>query len=193
MVPDERDVPQDKATLRATLLAARRARPAEELTRARAAVREQVLGHLDGVARVAAYEPTPTEPGSIELLAALREQGMTVIVPVTLPDRDLDWTEWTSAGAGPSLGAAALREVDLVLAPALAVARDGTRLGRGGGSFDRALVRCSPDTTLAALVFDDEVLDRLPRDEWDVPVHAAVAPSGWLALGNGNTEMHFPR
>jgi 5-formyltetrahydrofolate cyclo-ligase len=192
MGPDERGAAHDKAALRAELLAARRARAPEELARARTAVVEHVLDHLAGVARVAAYEPMRTEPGSTELLAALHTRSVTVLVPVTLPDRDLDWTEWSPAGPGASAGVDAIAGVDLVLAPALAVARDGTRLGRGGASYDRALARCAADTVLAALVFDDEVLDELPHDEWDVPVQAAVTPGGWLGLA-GNTEMRFRR
>lgn len=192
MGPDERGAVHDKAALRAELLAVRRARPAEDLARARAAVLEHVLERLAGVRRVAAYEPMRTEPGSIELLAALHARGITVLVPVTLADRDLDWTEWAPGGAGASLGVDAIGGVDLVLAPALAVARDGMRLGRGGGSYDRALARCAADSVLAALVFDDEVLDEVPHDEWDVPVQAAVTPGGWLELA-GNTEMRFRR
>lgn len=192
MGPDERGAVHDKAALRAELLAVRRARPAEDLARARAAVLEHVLERLAGVRRVAAYEPMRTEPGSIELLAALHARGITVLVPVALADRDLDWTEWAPGGAGASLGVDAIGGVDLVLAPALAVARDGMRLGRGGGSYDRALARCAADSVLAALVFDDEVLDEVPHDEWDVPVQAAVTPGGWLELA-GNTEMRFRR
>jgi 5-formyltetrahydrofolate cyclo-ligase len=192
MGPDERTAHQDKATLRTALLAARRARSAGDLARARAAVCERVLGAVDRVTRVAAYQPMRTEPGSTELLAALYTRGVKVLVPVTLPDRDLDWTEWAPDGAGERLGADAIGRAELVLAPALAVARDGTRLGRGGGSYDRALARCAADTVLAALVFDDEVLAELPADGWDVPVHAAVTPGGWLALG-GNTGVRIPR
>jgi len=193
MGPDERGAAPDKAALRTELLATRRARSPEELTRARAAVREHVLEHVVGVARVAAYEPMRTEPGSSELLAALHAQGVTVLVPVTLPDSDLDWTEWSPAGPGAPLGVDAIGGVELVIAPALAVARDGTRLGRGGASYDRALARCAADTVLAALVFDDEVLDKLPRDDWDVPVQAAITPGGgWLGLA-GNTDMRFLR
>jgi 5-formyltetrahydrofolate cyclo-ligase len=192
MGPDERAAHQRKAQLRASLLAGRRGRNADELARARAAVRDGVLGAVVGVTRVAAYEPMRTEPGSTELLAALHAGGMTVLVPMTLPDRDLDWRQWTPAGPGERLGVDEIGRVELVLAPALAVARNGTRLGRGGGSYDRALARCATDTVLAALVFDEEVLDELPHDEWDVPVQAAVTPSGWQALG-GNTGMRFPR
>jgi 5-formyltetrahydrofolate cyclo-ligase len=182
MVPEERGAAQDKAALRAQLLATRRTRPASELARARAAVRERVLERLDDVTRIAAYEPMRTEPGSTELLAALARRELTVLVPVTLPDRDLDWAPWTPAGLGEPLGVEAIARVDIVLAPALAVARDGTRLGRGGGSYDRALARCAAGTLLAAVVFDGEVVDHLPHDEWDVPVHAAVTPSGWIEL-----------
>ena len=108
MGPDERGAAPDKAALRTELLATRRARSPEELTRARAAVREHVLEHVVGVARVAAYEPMRTEPGSSELLAALHAQGVTVLVPVTLPDSDLDWTEWSPAGPGAPLGVDAI-------------------------------------------------------------------------------------
>jgi len=70
-----------------------------------------------------------------------------------------------------------------VLAPALAVSREGVRLGRGGGSYDRALARCRPETTVIALLFDDEVLDFVPSDSWDVRVREAVTPSGFVRLG----------
>jgi 5-formyltetrahydrofolate cyclo-ligase len=192
MGADERGVAHGKAALRAELLAARRTRSEQDLARARAAVCKQVFAHLAAVERVAAYEPMRTEPGSTELLAGLHARQITVLVPLTLPDRDLDWTQWSPDGPGAPLGVDAIGSVDLVLAPALAVARDGTRLGRGGGSYDRALARCAAGTMLAAVVFDDEVLDEIPHDEWDVPVHAAVAPSGWLDLA-GNTEMRFRR
>ena len=43
--------------------------------------------------------------------------------------------------AGPRLGRAAVAEAQLVVVPALAVDRRGLRLGRGGGSYDRALAR----------------------------------------------------
>jgi 5-formyltetrahydrofolate cyclo-ligase len=35
----------------------------------------------------------------------------------------------------------------------------------------------------AALIFEDEVRSSVPHDEWDVPVVAAITPSGWMELG----------
>ncbi len=79
------------------------------------------------------------------------------------------------------LGVDAVRSVDALLVPALAVDAAGSRLGRGGGSYDRALARVPAGTPVAALLFDDEVLalDAVPRDAWDRPVTAVVTPSGW--------------
>ncbi len=148
---------------------------------ARAAVREHVLTRADTWSCVAAYVPLRTEPGSVELLAALTDAGVEVLVPITLADRDLDWARWQS---GKPLGRDAIARVDAVLVPALAVSRAGTRLGRGGGSYDRALLRCRAGTLVAALLFDGEVRDELPHEPWDQPVGAAVTPAGWIELAS---------
>jgi 5-formyltetrahydrofolate cyclo-ligase len=66
-----------------------------------------------------------------------------------------------------------------VLVPALAVDRSGRRLGRGGGSFDRALCRVDRSRTLA-LVYDDEVLDEIPAEPHDCRVGGILTPSGLL-------------
>jgi 5-formyltetrahydrofolate cyclo-ligase len=105
-----------------------------------------------------------------------------VLVPITLPDRDLDWAEWDRGGHGPEIGVAAVSAADAVFVPALAVARDGPRLGRGGGSYDRALTRVSSATPRVALLFAGEVLDALPAAAWDVAMSAVVIPSGWVSL-----------
>ena len=149
---------------------------------ARAAIRAVVLEHAGVWRCVAAYEPLRTEPGSVELLAALAGRGVEVLVPITLPDNDLDWRRWD---ADRPRGRAAVGRADAVLVPALAVARDGTRLGRGGGSYDGALVRAAPAAVRAALLYEDELVDTLPRAPWDVPVTAVVQPSGWTDLIGG--------
>ena len=172
----------DKATLRKRLLAARRSHAPEELTAARAAIRTAVLARATalGWSAVAAYVPMTTEPGSVELLDGLAALDVQVIVPVVLADRDLSWSTWASDTVG--LGVDAITSVDAVLVPALAVAADGTRLGRGGGSYDRALARVRSGVPVAALLFEGELVDVLPRDPWDLPVRAVVTPAGWQDL-----------
>lgn len=176
------DAAAEKRRLRGELLAGRRARSSAGVEAARAAVRDGVLARAReaGWGCVAAYEPLRTEPGSVELLAALTDLGVRVLVPITLTDHDLDWTVW--GGDGSPLGVVAVSVAQAVLVPALAVARDGTRLGRGGGSYDRALGRTAPRAPVVALLFDGELVDDLPREAWDRPVTDVVTPSGWIVL-----------
>jgi 5-formyltetrahydrofolate cyclo-ligase len=181
---DDPDLAAAKAELREELLDARRAMSAEERAAARAAIRAAVLARVD-VACVAAYVPLRTEPGSLELLSALVARGVRVLVPITRPDRDLEWAAWSAAGVGASLGMGAVAAAKLVLVPALAVARvDGARLGRGGGSYDRALGRVPAGVPVAALLFDGELRAEVPRGPLDVAVGAAVTPAGWTPVGN---------
>ena len=178
----------DKTALRRIVAAARAARTDQQRAQDRAAIRAHVLagcraGRIRPGSVVAAYEPLRTEPGSTELLAALAADGYRLIVPVTLPDRDLDWTEWHPAGAsGPSLGVDAVAAAALVLVPAFAVDPAGHRLGRGGGSYDRALARVPAGTPVAALLYRDELVPDVPVDSWDLPVTSVVTPDGWRDL-----------
>jgi 5-formyltetrahydrofolate cyclo-ligase len=183
----------DKASMRAAILAARAAMPAADRMAARRAIRAHVLSYcarvLPAGAWVAAYQPLRTEPGSTELLTELAARGHRVMVPVTLPDRDLDWA-WFDPdqdqpiGSAPArrLGSAAVADTALVLAPACAVDRRGNRLGRGGGSYDRALGRLPDSVVVAALLFTSELVDSVPTDKWDRPVSAVVTPAGWITL-----------
>ncbi|WP_375491850.1 5-formyltetrahydrofolate cyclo-ligase [uncultured Jatrophihabitans sp.] len=180
-----------KTAARARFGAARRERSAADRATSRARICAHALDMVDATPGrcVAAYEPLPTEPGSVELLAAVVNRGSRVLVPHTLPDRDLDWREWSPTSAAVLLGKAAIGDADLILVPALAVARDGTRLGRGGGSYDRALERRSAPARVWALIFDEEFVDTLPADRWDVPVDGVIMPSGAVAVaGNGDVR-----
>jgi len=177
----------DKTALRASVAAARAARTEQQRARDRAAIRAHVLagcraGRVPPGSLIAAYQPLRTEPGSTELLAGLASDGHRVIVPVTLPDRDLDWAAWPPADPVPRLGVAAIAAAALVLVPAFAVDPAGHRLGRGGGSYDRALARVPAGTPVAALLFSDELLPEVPVDSWDLPVSSVVTPDGWRDL-----------
>lgn len=172
----------DKQDLREELLQERRSLTPEAIESARAAVRRAVLDRVaeQGWTAVAAYLPLRTEPGSHELIDALVRRKVRVLVPVTLPDHDLDWVQLP--GDVP-LGVDAITAADAVLVPALAVATDGTRLGRGGGSYDRALARVRAGVPIAALLYDGELLAHLPSEDWDLPVTATVRPThGWQDL-----------
>jgi 5-formyltetrahydrofolate cyclo-ligase len=125
---------------------------------------------------VAIYRSLPTEPPTEALAEMLHARGVQVIVPETLPDFDLEWRELRADGSeGPRLGLEGIAAAQVVIAPALAVDHSGTRLGKGGGCYDRALARRHPSALIVALVNDEEyVVGPLPHEPYDVPVQAVI-------------------
>jgi 5-formyltetrahydrofolate cyclo-ligase len=176
-----------KDVLRTQISTARRDRSVAAREQARAAIRQVVLHRCQQLALpagslIAGYEPLRTEPGSVELLADLSAAGYQVIVPITLVDNDLDWRWWH--GDPSPLGLATVGMAALVLVPAFAVDPAGNRLGRGGGSYDRALARIADGVPVAALLFAGEIVDEVPVADWDRPVSAVVTPTGWQSVGS---------
>ncbi|GLF99481.1 5-formyltetrahydrofolate cyclo-ligase [Streptomyces yaizuensis] len=185
----------DKKTVRAQFLAARRLLSAQAVEQAAADLARHALElpELAGAGTVAAYVSVGTEPGTRALLDALRARGTRVLLPVLLPDNDLDWGEYRGPGRlvragrgllepdGPRLGPDAVTTADAVLLPGLAVDRRGLRLGRGGGSYDRVLARLERAGARPApvvLLYGSEVVARVPAEAHDRPVRAAVTPEG---------------
>jgi 5-formyltetrahydrofolate cyclo-ligase len=182
-----------KLALRSRLLTARRdLSPAECHTRARQ-LQDQTLSFVrrEHPSTIAAYVPVGPEPGGPDLPVALLTTGARLLLPVLRPDNDLDWAEFTgdlapgprglSEPTGPRLGVEALGTADLILVPALAVDRSGRRMGRGGGSYDRALTRAS--APVVALLHDDELIEIVPAEPHDRPVNGVITPmAGFVVL-----------
>ncbi len=172
------------------MLAARRSRT--DVVKADAGVRATLAGLAAGLDTVAAYVPLPFEPGGPELPDALAAVCGRLLLPVVAADLDLDWAEYTGAlvrasfglrePAGPRLGPAAIASADLVIVPALAVDERGVRLGRGGGSYDRALARVPAGTPIVAALYEGELVGELPTDPHDVRVSAVATPAGLTRL-----------
>lgn len=182
-----------KAALRGRVLETRTVLDVRALSHAANGLRDVLLGtpEITAANRVAAYVSVGREPGTGPLLEALSARNVELLLPILLPDGDLDWAPYTgpaglvSAARGllepvaPALGIGAVMTVDAVLVPGLAVDRRGTRLGRGAGSFDRALARVAGRVFTCAVLHDGEILDMpIPREHHDVPVAAAATPSG---------------
>lgn len=181
---------QIKIALRLHLLTLRRSMP----DTAAGLLQNQIMALVrrTGARHIAAYVPVGSEPGGPDLperLAAALPSGGRLLLPVLLPDNDLDWATYTGSleraprglrePTGPRLGVEAVRDVDLLLVPALAVGDDGTRMGRGGGSYDRVLSRLpTPGPLTVALLHDGEALPSVPAEPHDRPVQAVLTPSG---------------
>lgn len=184
-MPDPSSVAARKAHLRVHYLARRAARDVDERVRleqqlaARAAQCECAI--------VAAFVPVAGEPGSVEVLETLRARAQ-VLLPITVRvGEPLRWAAYdgvSSLERGPygllqpraGTAQARLQDADIVLVPAVAMGLDGTRLGHGGGFYDRALADLPPER-LYGVVHDDEVADTMPVDEHDVRLGWVLTPT----------------
>jgi len=66
-----------------------------------------------------------------------------------------------------------LNEVEFALLPGVAFSKNGSRLGYGGGFYDKLLARMTLRPTLVAAAFELQILERIPQEATDVKV-------GWI-------------
>ncbi|MCL2463535.1 MAG: 5-formyltetrahydrofolate cyclo-ligase [Micrococcales bacterium] len=196
-VLDEEEVEDLKDRWRRKVRQARKQRSVRARAAGAQAVAELVVQLPEVLAAhcVAAYAARPDEPETAPLLDALAARGVRVLLPLLSPGLRRDWAVYAGQDdlrerapgrppepSGPPLGEAALADADVHLVPALAVDTTGTRLGQGGGWYDRVLRGARPGTPVIAVTNADEVYDAatapLPRAPHDLPVHAVVTPAG---------------
>lgn len=181
-----------KLALRDQLATTRGRQSLAAVAEAARAIRDHLLAtpELQRAATIAAYVSIGKEPGTGPLLDAWQDAGRHALLPLLMPDNDLDWayyrgsTSLAPAGrgllepVGEAQGTDAVARADVVLVPALAVDRSGMRMGRGGGSYDRALARVPTGTPVIALLYDGELLESVPSEAHDRRVTAVATPTG---------------
>ena len=151
---------------------------------------------MGGVTLPALFAPTPLEPDMSLALGLFPRALLPVLLnEAGAPLGEPRWGLWEAGQAlvtrgcppaqpeGEVLGAESLKEADLIIIPALAASADGTRLGQGGGWYDRALLHRSPGVAVASVIFDDEVLESgvIPTEAHDVPIDAIITPTHTIA------------
>ncbi len=180
------------------MLAGRAHRSHDDVTRAGLGFRKQALT-LPEVAegrRVALFVGQGGEPDTQPLVDALHSRGVAVLLPILLGDFDLDWGLYVPGMRAPGrlglleattdpLGRSAVTAVTAVICPGVAVDLSGNRIGRGGGSYDRALARCGLSVLRCQLAYDDEVLDSVPTLPHDEPIDVIITPTATVRTGRG--------
>ncbi|WP_227589919.1 5-formyltetrahydrofolate cyclo-ligase [Demequina pelophila] len=193
--PDPSDA---KAALRATIRHERLQRSERRLHEHALALRDRVLG-LPAVADadcVSVYASRPHEPGTYPLIEALHRRGIEVLIPMLGDGLQRGWGRYQGPEdlverapgrppepSGPFLAPHALADAEVIVVPALAVDLAGTRLGQGGGWYDRALTESREEIPIIALTFDNEVREEpLPRERHDLGVSMVITPARVLDL-----------
>ncbi|MGM0385371.1 MAG: 5-formyltetrahydrofolate cyclo-ligase [Actinomycetota bacterium] len=197
------EIEDAKHELRQVIRKHRHRRNHTELEALGEAFAENALQAIGDARSVALYVSTGWEPPTLPLLERLRARDVGVLLPVLGPKLSRTWAFYKSREdlqprapgrppepSGPVLDAEAVRSVEVVIAPGLAIDGYGNRLGQGGGWYDRVLKLVDPDTPTFAMVFDDELISSqcLPVDEFDVRVHAVITPTRVFLLAGSRLE-----
>ena len=136
---------------------------------------------------VAGYWRIKDEMDVQPILIRLMDSFQPVCLPVVLgEDMPLELRLWEQgtplyeAGFGtlaPSELAPQV-EPDVIIMPLLGFDSRGTRLGYGGGYYDRTLEKLSKKPRLIGVAFAAQELDNIPREAHDVPLDAIVTEQG---------------
>ncbi len=205
VVMSENTTPATKRALRREILRSRHETYVAEAARESAArIRSSLEDNIDPWVEatghslvIAGYSPVPAEASALAWLRRKAREGHTVILP-TFEGELLGWRAWDgeevltpSGGAkfgseptGESFGVEGLSRADLIITPAVAVDRSGTRLGHGKGYYDRALAHARPGTRVLTLIHESELLEEgaLPREPHDVPIPEVLTEAGLVSL-----------
>ncbi len=198
MTQEGGDLPQRKAEMRREVAARLKAiapRDFAERSR-RAAERLGSATDFQSARSLLLYAAMPDEIDVDPLIDALLAAGETVFLPVCheakgemravrIADRarDLAAGRYGIREPRPGLPAAAPGEIDFVLVPGRAFDRNGRRLGRGAGFYDRFLSGDASGAFRAALALDAQVFPEVPTGPDDRPVHLVVTESQLIRTG----------
>lgn len=185
----------DLAQLRRDIRAARRAVPGAERARISHETAATVYCWLQAhpeLRHIATYLSMPEEIDTAPINRLLWQNGYRLYLPhVEGRGKPLIWYPYTqttplvpdSAGiptpdpaAAPAIAAL---DLDAVITPLVAHDPRGTRLGMGGGFYDRTFQRKMPRTRpwLIGIAYPCQAVAHLPRRAWDVPLDALASAS----------------
>ncbi|MDP3314576.1 MAG: 5-formyltetrahydrofolate cyclo-ligase [Devosia sp.] len=156
------------------------------------AAREAVGHFLHGVdvakgEIVAAYWPIRDELDIKTLIGRMMDAGQPVCLPVVVgPELPLELRLWQVGAPLYEAGFGTLAppddaprvEPDVILMPLLGFDRRGTRLGYGGGYYDRTLAHLSKRARLIGFAFARQEVEHIPRQAHDVPLDTVVTELG---------------
>ncbi|MEM9752203.1 MAG: 5-formyltetrahydrofolate cyclo-ligase [Planctomycetota bacterium] len=146
---------------------------------------------------VLVYAATASEAPTAALMQKLWNAGVRVALPVISDgetqtmdayavDDDTQLVADRFGIAAPALDCRTPKhrvdptDIDAVAVPGLGFdVATGVRLGRGGGYYDRYLARC-PEARRVGLAFDEQLVQGLPAEAHDIPMHAVITPTRTL-------------
>jgi 5-formyltetrahydrofolate cyclo-ligase len=136
------------------------------------------------------YAALPDEVDPKPVIGLLRDEGWRICLPRTRPDGIIEAAEVLPSDVlqrgpfgvqepSPRCQAMDPAKLSVILVPARAIDPTGTRLGRGGGVYDRFLSTLPPRCRKIGLIFSFQLVPQLPREPHDVRLDGWISDEGF--------------
>ena len=184
-----------KRALRRSLLQRRQSVNEAEVSAAGLSIAERVAVLTAGRRTIATFMPVGGEPGFAHALHRMLP-GRNLVYPVCgATGRNLSFhhsaeppsrmARWGILEPEPSAPEALADQIEAFVCPGIAFDSRGGRLGLGAGYYDRFLCRTRHDALLIGIGYDWQLVDRVPMETHDIPMHYFVSPSMTLRTRAG--------
>ena len=185
---------QSKTTLRKELKALRGALSAARQHSCATAVANHIsrASFWQQAQTLAVYFATDGELDPAPLVDLARTAGKSVYLPAVMPGQLLEFRLWEHGAAlqnnrygipEPESQSVTYKELDLICLPLVGWNKQGTRLGMGGGYYDRCLQHADTATKVGlAYALQESV--QLTRDDWDVALDFVATEEALISCGN---------
>ena len=173
-----------KQPIRDQLLQARRTIDPARRSRSHQQIRKRLhdIGRLSNAGVVFCFVSMADEVDTHELITELQAQGKQIVVPGISADRRMaayplnalsELREGQLGILTPDMHTPWQGQVDISLTPGLGFSPAGRRLGFGRGYYDSWFAG-HPDVYRVGLAYSCQILDEIPVDDHDVPMHMVV-------------------
>ncbi len=138
---------------------------------------------LEKAEKIMVYVSVKGEPDTLKLIEKLIESGKKVYAPRIEDENIVPFRLKNTAELEPGLykipqpppgEKVAPENIDLVVVPGLCFTSTGLRLGRGGGYYDRFLVRLPEETATVGLCYSFGIEESLPCERHDIKVKKVI-------------------
>ena len=130
------------------------------------------------------YYSLPDEVYTHDLVENLMKAGKEVLLPRVIGEEEMEIRKYTGM-QDMTVSAyhifepsgelfTAYHDIDVVVVPGMGFDKEGNRLGRGRGYYDRFLCQI-PEIYKIGICFDFQIMDKIPTESTDIPVNTVIS------------------
>ena len=147
-------------------------------------IRQQIKELKRSISESNKIEATNKVASAIEQLPYFKSAS-NILLYHSLPDElHADNTQLGAFNIQEPVGSTTvpLSTIDVAIIPGIAFDKNGIRLGRGKGYYDRLLCQC--DVLKVGICYDFQLMDKLPSDTHDIPMDIIITPKQTIIINH---------